>query len=439
MSFDHLNYDYLYKEICENGKSIGSLAKENNCSYDVIRYRVEKYKITRPIKISLFRTLEGKKFGKLLVGKIVEIRKKKSNGHYLIFYECFCDCGNYIKRINCSRLLTNKTNFCKKCNPNCCKNAEKSPNWTGYKLISGKYWSNLTNNAKKRNINFDLNIEQVYFLLEKQNKKCNLSGMELTSDNFSLDRMNSSEGYVLNNIQWVHKDINISKWDIEQNVFIDFCKQIYNYKKLCIIPKIENKNDTLKFPEFDLDHYKHLNILTGQTIGFWKIGDIVDVKFANSHQKKYICTCKCGHISYISKSHLLSTKINKLCSKCSGEISRNNKSAHWCGYEGISKTSFKTWKYNADVRNIEFKVSMKDIWEQYEFQERRCVYTGNYLNFKHNHKDKLWTASLDRKDSSKHYTIDNIQLIHKTINKIKYCYSEEYFLNLCFLVAENKK
>lgn len=42
----------------------------------------------------------------------------------------------------------------------------------------------------------------------------------------SLDRIDSSRGYEIDNIQWVHKDVNKMKMGLSQNEFIDICKII---------------------------------------------------------------------------------------------------------------------------------------------------------------------------------------------------------------------
>ena len=42
----------------------------------------------------------------------------------------------------------------------------------------------------------------------------------------SLDRIDSTKGYIDGNIQWVHKRINTMKMDMSQKDFIDFCKQV---------------------------------------------------------------------------------------------------------------------------------------------------------------------------------------------------------------------
>ena len=71
-----------------------------------------------------------------------------------------------------------------------------------------------------------------------QNGKCALSGIDIPllknpktkaqreSQLASVDRINSSIGYVEGNVQWVHKDINLMKNKFDQNYFIKMCKKI---------------------------------------------------------------------------------------------------------------------------------------------------------------------------------------------------------------------
>ena len=47
----------------------------------------------------------------------------------------------------------------------------------------------------------------------------------------SVDRIDSSGGYVESNVQWVHKDVNKMKMDIPQNQFIEYCKIISSHNK----------------------------------------------------------------------------------------------------------------------------------------------------------------------------------------------------------------
>lgn len=69
-------------------------------------------------------------------------------------------------------------------------------------------------------------------VFQKQNKKCAYTNIDLFFEtsgkkgNASLDRINSSLGYTKENVQWVHKKVNIIKWDLSHEEFINFCKTV---------------------------------------------------------------------------------------------------------------------------------------------------------------------------------------------------------------------
>jgi hypothetical protein len=44
----------------------------------------------------------------------------------------------------------------------------------------------------------------------------------------SVDRIDSSKDYVEGNVQWLHKDINRMKWDLDTDKFIELCKLVAN-------------------------------------------------------------------------------------------------------------------------------------------------------------------------------------------------------------------
>jgi len=109
---------------------------------------------------------------------------------------------------------------------------------TGYEGISGTIWASIKGNAKTRKIPFLITIKYAWDLFLRQDKKCALSGLYLEfghgylSKHFrskttaSLDRINSKLGYIEGNVQWVHKDINLMKWKLPQERFIDMCKKV---------------------------------------------------------------------------------------------------------------------------------------------------------------------------------------------------------------------
>jgi len=75
---------------------------------------------------------------------------------------------------------------------------------------------------------------------------------------------------------------------------------------------------------------------------------------------------------------------------------------------------------------------LHDVWQR---QKGLCVYTKLPLT---SESHQLNTVSLDRIDSSKDYTVDNIQLVCVPINRMKLDYTEKQFIELCHLVTHNK-
>lgn len=111
-----------------------------------------------------------------------------------------------------------------------------------YEDISGTYWYIFIESAKKRNLEVNIDIEYLWNLYLKQNKKCALSGVDLILNNFSrkkkklndneyyasLDRINNNIGYVAGNVRWIAREINYMKWRFSDKIFIEFCKNISN-------------------------------------------------------------------------------------------------------------------------------------------------------------------------------------------------------------------
>ena len=106
-----------------------------------------------------------------------------------------------------------------------CRKGEDIYNYSGYKDITGTKWNSIKNNAKKRNIDFDITKMDVWDILEKQNHLCRLTKIPISFLNktASVDRIDSSIGYIPSNIQIVHKDINRIKSNLEQSYFIELC------------------------------------------------------------------------------------------------------------------------------------------------------------------------------------------------------------------------
>lgn len=166
------------------------------------------------------KDLTGRTFGRLLVLGVSEVSR---NGHYR--YSVSCECGT-LKTVLGTHLLANKTNSCG------CLRTQLSRNWKGYKGVPLTYFSSLVRGANggkgRKPIDFNITLEFIGDLLEKQENRCALSGLPISykTKTISLDRIDSSKGYETDNVQWVHKDINMMKRHYSTEYFKYLCKMV---------------------------------------------------------------------------------------------------------------------------------------------------------------------------------------------------------------------
>lgn len=113
--------------------------------------------------------------------------------------------------------------------------------WKGYGEISSSKWGGYKKSAKERGLSFNIDMEYAWNIFVKQGRKCALSGVTLTfptrqskqsSATASLDRIDSSKGYIEGNVQWVHKDVNFMKRCISNEQFIEFCFNVVKHQGL---------------------------------------------------------------------------------------------------------------------------------------------------------------------------------------------------------------
>lgn len=308
-----------------------------------------------------FIDLTDQRFGKLAV--IARNPEKKGRD---VTWFCRCDCGNEVSVFGTALRRKNGTKSCG------CNKHKPCKRWSGCGDISGSYWWHVKDKAARRNREFSITIEEAWDLFRKQDGKCAISGVPLKfvrqyqtsqqkgDQTASLDRIDSSKGYVLGNVQWVHKTINKLK-----------------------------------------------NILSDTDLIYWS-GLIA------GRQLDYIC------------ESTESVRINE---------------GNWTGHGEISGTYWLSLRHGAERRGIPFEITIEEAWDLYLQQKRLCAITGVPLIFSRNYmKDATkQTASLDRIDNNKGYTKDNVQWMHKTVNRLKWAFDQEDLIEWCKLIAEHQK
>jgi hypothetical protein len=118
-------------------------------------------------------------------------------------------------------------------------------NWKGFGDLSGDHWRRIQHGANSRNLELDITIEDAWNKYLQQNGRCAISGIDITlrgqeigisskavhdKTTASLDRIDSNKGYTLDNIQWIHKDLNQMKSDRSMETLLYWITTIYEYK-----------------------------------------------------------------------------------------------------------------------------------------------------------------------------------------------------------------
>ena len=151
------------------------------------------------------------------------------------------------------------------------------------------------------------------------------------------------------------------------------------------------------------------------------------------------CKCDCGTIKNI-RSGQLRDRSTKSCGCLRGETQgRNSNNPRWKGYEEISGEYLSSIRKGARKRNLPFEVTGEYLWGIFLSQNRKCALSGRHIQFEpHCTKTNQRTASLDRIDNTVGYIKGNVQWLHKHINKMKFTYEEDYFVELCKDIAKYK-
>jgi hypothetical protein len=212
-------------------KSTTEIAKIFGCGKSTIANRLSKLGLSvgQGNRNPKRKDMTGEIFGSLEVVGFSHLSKSRS-----VYWLCKCKCGN-TKPIPRQSLIKGRNITC---GCHCNRYADGSSNWKGHGKISGHYWRTIQSCAKRRNIDVDITSEQIWELYLKQNGKCALTGIDIDfEDKFhnrrnrtaSLDRRDSTKGYTLDNIQWVHKDINQMKMEFSEEKLLQYCKLIVEH------------------------------------------------------------------------------------------------------------------------------------------------------------------------------------------------------------------
>lgn len=244
-----LTKEFLEEQFVNKKRQKTVVAREVGCTVQSINKYIEKYKL----KIDRLMNESSLKLINTKINEIKILNIEKNDRFGKVRLKCQCFCGQQFT-CNKSSIIRNLTKSC-----GCLKSSKLRKD--GYKDVSRQYVRRLEIGARKRGKTFNLNAQDIWEVFLAQNKKCILSGLDLTfcpdynhpeRQTASVDRKDNSKGYERDNIQIVHKTLNVCKMFLSQNEFIAMCNLVAknNNKELedCI-EIFKNQNLMVKVKE----------------------------------------------------------------------------------------------------------------------------------------------------------------------------------------------
>jgi hypothetical protein len=125
-----------------------------------------------------------------------------------------------------------------------------------------------------------------------------------------------------------------------------------------------------------------------------------------------------------------------IANKSSKRCNKKQDNINWKGYKEIPFNWFS--KYFLRGQNRRFgNITIEDVYNLWIYQKKKCALSKLEIGFYDD--GNKHTCSIDRINSNLDYTIDNIQLVHKDVNRMKNCYNQNHFIKICKLIAENNE
>lgn len=148
--------------------------------------------------------------------------------------------------------------------------------------------------------------------------------------------------------------------------------------------------------------------------------------------RKWCSTCpSCGvEQAYTRKDHAKqSSAAEWKCKKCA---SFQNKSvpSRYMGFRLVDVDSFRK---TAVGKKRSWEIGVDDVALLWEKQGGKCALSGEQLV----KIPKTW--SIDRIDNDKHYTIENVHLVHKDVNMMRGYLDVPRFIELCTGISRTKQ
>ncbi|AYV75876.1 MAG: hypothetical protein Terrestrivirus3_145 [Terrestrivirus sp.] len=205
--------------------------------------------------------------------------------------------------------------------------------------------------------------------------------------------------------------------------------------------KTQNGLCALTGIEMTYDHQKRENEQLEHNINKYNIS--VDRKNSDAHYTKDNIQLVCAAINRI-KYTLTVNQFIEICNKIVS--TKNNKENDILPQDEMNKIKndpilitlikarMSDLVQNAKSRDLKVLINKDDVIELYIKQNKKCALTNDILSLE---KKNNLSLSIDRIDSQKDYTVDNIQLISTLANQMKNDYTNGDFISLCESVIKH--
>ena len=150
--------------------------------------------------------------------------------------EVTCKCG-YTANVSAYAISRESSKGCLSCDQ-ASRLGESNNSWKGFGEVPGSFTQRYRRKGEKDvKFKWETTEEELNDIYLKQDRKCALSGLTISFKNqnknwigykctASLDRIDSSKGYNKENIQLLHKDINIMKNIHPVDYFQELCRAV---------------------------------------------------------------------------------------------------------------------------------------------------------------------------------------------------------------------
>lgn len=139
-------------------------------------------------------------------------------------------------------------------------------------------------------------------------------------------------------------------------------------------------------------------------------------------------------LEFFHRDRRATNGLRTTCRECNIKIGMKY---HNCSYLDINQYMSMRCaesKQRAKNKNMDYDLTPEYLIELWEKQDGKCYYSGLPMTY---NKYDIHLVSIDRIDSNKGYTKDNVVLSCWAINSMKNSYTTEEFVGLCQAVVDH--